>query len=336
MSAPSQGKAEPASGVAPTAEASSAPTRVQLARLWMPWVALGVSAGLACLLAVWCIASCIGAWQTLADREASLAALAAGASPGVTVGVGAVDPAGGGVSAEDAAEQLVADASRLLEHVEALAAGAGVVLLQFLPETAPAGKAPDVVRLQLRGTPTALEALLLSLGEPAPAIELATMRLAAGPVADQLLCELGLRLHDAASLARLGGKAVVPEPTAWSDHASLIPTGVFGTPGPLRSAAEAASHGLTGPAMAHQRVAHPEARPDPLAGMRLLGLLRKGEHVAVLLDSPATGPVLLRRSEPLGLTGFRLQAAAAGRATLANDVGERRVLELDATVPGAE
>ncbi len=302
----------------------------------MPWAAVGTSAVLGWLLAAWCIASCVGAWQTLADREASLADLAAGAAPGIAVDVRTFGPVGGMAHPEDAVQQLVADASRLLEHVESLAASVGVTMLQFLPEVTPAGKDAAFVRLHLRGPPPALEALLVGLGDPAPAVELTTLRLAASPVAGELLCELGLRLHDGASLERLGKAAVAPGYAARAVDAGLIPAGVFGPPGTLRGAAQVAVANVAQLAMAEPQVAQPGRKPDPLLGVRLLGLLRKGQQFAALLDSPATGPVLLRPSESLGLTRFRLEAAAAGRATLANDAGERRVLELEAAMPGSK
>jgi len=335
-------------------------------------VALVALAALAWMLAGWCTTSWFEARRSLADRQATLAAFGTPTQPRLK-GSGA----GGAIEDEHTLGATIAelvpehdaasragDTSYLLEQVEALAAEAGVTLLQFIPQATATAKDPAaVVRLQLQGPANAREALLLTLGDPAPAVEMGSLRLASGPQAGVLLCDLVVRLRDAAFLARLalahpgqvgpGAAGRIPVRAAPSDNSALtphlIPAMAFATPRPSQPAGplplavgivpdtpKAATSGAGTSGSANPGAARPavmgapgSSAHDPLAGVRLRGVLEAGEQVAVLLDLPGTGALLLRRSERLGLTRFRLESAAAGRASLIGDAGERRVLGLE-------
>lgn len=304
--------------------------------LWLPWAALGLASAASWLLAASLATATLGARQTL-DRNASKVAALFAISPSLpAVGPGS-GPVGTASEADEAAMEaavtaLLVDPPDLLERVETLAAASGVTLAQFVPEPADgkaAGTLPTL-RLQVGGPAERVESFLTGLGGSGLAIELSSLRLAAGRVPGEILCDAALRLHDEDSLARLA--AVFPSAAPRSlDAIALIPGGVFGPSGLAGTTLTSTAAGRVDLA---DSIAHvPPA--DPLAGIRLTGIFRQGDRVAALIDIPGEGPALLRPADPLGQTRFRLESASAGRVVIVDGSGDRRTLELDTTPAGA-
>jgi hypothetical protein len=301
----------------------------QRAMLWAPWMLVLMITGLAILTAAWAAVGLFAARQLLAERESALAIAESSLPVGAT---GRVGPQADVIALEDAAAQLITEPSRLLEAVEGLAADAGVVLLQFLPDPSPPGAGTAAVRLQSRGAEEAVWRFLAGLGERAPAVEVATLRLAAAEPGS-VLVELGLRLHDEPSLMRVGQSppAVLPAGGAGIDNDLVqVPAALFGT-----ASAVADSTEPFGRAGVESRVAVRAPVPDPLAGVRLAGVLGAPGRLAALLEVPGIGAVLLRPNDRLGDTHFRIERVAPGHVVLTGVAGERRVFELSAPEGGA-
>jgi len=307
------------------------------AMLWLPWAVLGLTGSTALLLVGWLALSLLDA-RSLRDRYASELAPAALASAGRLHGGRSGGPSWHDLEAdvpemEAAVAALVVDAPVMLERVEALATQSGAKLLQFVPEVASdaVSNALPVLRLELRAPLHDIERFLMSLNDTGPVVEIAALRLAAGKVPDEVHCELTLRLHDEASLTTLATLSDPPVARVASDPAQWIPDGAF-------APAVAPSEIPAAPASGSQRMSPPSihvAQVDPLAGLRLLGLLREGDRVAALIDVPGEGAVLLRPSGRLGQTGFQLESIGLASVTLASGPGRQRLLVLDAYPVGA-
>jgi hypothetical protein len=289
------------------------------ARFWAPWVALAGLATAALALAVSVALDGWRTWQGLSARQEVLTGLHVperGMPIAVAPGIAVAPPA---------------DAAALLAAVEMLAAGSGSRLLQFVPEavSAAADRASRPVRLRVQGPTSALEQFLPALAEAPLALEISTLRLASAATPGELLCELGLRLHGGAA-ARAADSMAATQPL-WREPVSepiAFREGLFDAPSPVVTtsalAAGAAPVEATPPAS--------NERPrEPLADVRLVGILREGERIAALLELPGGGTHRLRPGERVAVPPLYLERATPTEVVFVDPRGGRHTIAMRAS-----
>lgn len=313
---------EAAVATAPTDGASV--TRLssrERALLWAPWGVLAVCAGCSLLLAADSLRRLLEVGSTLDRQHQTLQrADLHGRSEG--------DPSRADLPAHmtaltEAVAQSVMAAPGLLAHFEALAADAGVTMLQFVPEaTATDTPSPMRLRLNVQGSLSGVDGFLTDMDRPALAIELLALRFAPGSAAGTVLCELTVQIHDQEGLAELGRLHATNSVVTGERPEALVPEALLGSAaGPHAAPSARAKPVANDPG-------HRTPKPDALAGVRLAGILRQGDRLAALLEVPGEGLRMFGLADPLGASGFRLAGAGVASVVLASATGERRTLWL--------